>query len=167
MCVCVVCFFGCVKCLLLCTSSPALPLFQSMLCWDIRFLFDLCESCSVAHVCVFCHTRDAAFRCALAVAETRGGKGKAGGPEDELDNVTPINQSVAMAIAGNPFNTLARNALASMASVVRILQSPMYQQITHIHTHTPIATFIHKHCSCAVFCTWLPNNKYEVTSCHL
>ncbi|XP_061116717.1 dedicator of cytokinesis protein 8 [Conger conger] len=46
-----------------------------------------------------------------------GGKGKAGGPEEELENVTPINQSVAMAIAGNPFNTLARNALASMASV--------------------------------------------------
>ncbi|XP_035235838.1 dedicator of cytokinesis protein 8 isoform X2 [Anguilla anguilla] len=53
----------------------------------------------------------------FTVAESRGGKGKAGGPEDELENVTPINQSVALAIAGNPFNTLARNALASMASV--------------------------------------------------
>ncbi|KAJ8380780.1 hypothetical protein SKAU_G00015580 [Synaphobranchus kaupii] len=53
----------------------------------------------------------------FTVAESRGGKGKVGGPEDEIDNVTPINQSVAMAIAGNPFNTLARNALASMASV--------------------------------------------------
>ncbi|KAI1900070.1 hypothetical protein AGOR_G00046250 [Albula goreensis] len=53
----------------------------------------------------------------FTVAESRGGKGKAGGPEEENDSVTPINQSVAMAIAGNPFNTLARNALASMASV--------------------------------------------------
>uniref|UniRef100_A0A8C6V255 Dedicator of cytokinesis 8 n=1 Tax=Neogobius melanostomus TaxID=47308 RepID=A0A8C6V255_9GOBI len=34
-----------------------------------------------------------------------------GGPEDDLENVPPINQSVAMAIAGNPFNTLGRNVL--------------------------------------------------------
>uniref|UniRef100_A0A7N8YPF9 Dedicator of cytokinesis 8 n=1 Tax=Mastacembelus armatus TaxID=205130 RepID=A0A7N8YPF9_9TELE len=33
------------------------------------------------------------------------------GPEDDLQNVPPINQSVAMAIAGNPFNTLGRNVL--------------------------------------------------------
>uniref|UniRef100_A0A665X650 Dedicator of cytokinesis 8 n=1 Tax=Echeneis naucrates TaxID=173247 RepID=A0A665X650_ECHNA len=31
--------------------------------------------------------------------------------EDDLENVPPINQSVAMAIAGNPFNTLGRNVL--------------------------------------------------------
>uniref|UniRef100_A0A671TU83 Dedicator of cytokinesis 8 n=1 Tax=Sparus aurata TaxID=8175 RepID=A0A671TU83_SPAAU len=37
-----------------------------------------------------------------------------GGPEDDLENVPPINQSVAMAIAGNPFNTLGRNVLVSM-----------------------------------------------------
>lgn len=59
------------------------------------------------NVCVF-----------FSVSEPRGGKGKSGGPEDDTDSVTPINQSVAMAIAGNPFNTLARNALASMTSVV-------------------------------------------------
>uniref|UniRef100_A0A673GH40 Dedicator of cytokinesis protein 8-like n=1 Tax=Sinocyclocheilus rhinocerous TaxID=307959 RepID=A0A673GH40_9TELE len=41
-------------------------------------------------------------------------KGKSGGPEEDPDSITPINQSVAMAIAGNPFNTLARNALVSM-----------------------------------------------------
>uniref|UniRef100_A0A671L1Y1 Dedicator of cytokinesis 8 n=1 Tax=Sinocyclocheilus anshuiensis TaxID=1608454 RepID=A0A671L1Y1_9TELE len=41
---------------------------------------------------------------------------KSGGPEEDPDSITPINQSVAMAIAGNPFNTLARNALVSMAS---------------------------------------------------
>uniref|UniRef100_A0A8C1T9G2 Dedicator of cytokinesis 8 n=1 Tax=Cyprinus carpio TaxID=7962 RepID=A0A8C1T9G2_CYPCA len=39
---------------------------------------------------------------------------KSGGPEEDPDSITPINQSVALAIAGNPFNTLARNALASM-----------------------------------------------------
>ncbi|XP_057213628.1 dedicator of cytokinesis protein 8 isoform X2 [Triplophysa rosa] len=53
----------------------------------------------------------------FTVSDSRGGKGKSGGPEDDPDSVTPINQSVAMAIAGNPFNTLARNALLSMASV--------------------------------------------------
>lgn len=54
-----------------------------------------------------------------AVSESRGNKAKSSGPEDDFDNVPPISQSVAMAIAGNPFNTLARNALVSMASVVR------------------------------------------------
>uniref|UniRef100_A0A8C1C7L0 Dedicator of cytokinesis 8 n=1 Tax=Cyprinus carpio carpio TaxID=630221 RepID=A0A8C1C7L0_CYPCA len=34
------------------------------------------------------------------------GKGKSGGPEEDPDSITPINQSVALAIAGNPFNTL-------------------------------------------------------------
>ncbi|XP_030592976.1 dedicator of cytokinesis protein 8 isoform X1 [Archocentrus centrarchus] len=53
----------------------------------------------------------------FTVAESRSGKNKAGGPEDDLENVAPINQSVAMAIAGNPFNTLGRNALISMASM--------------------------------------------------
>ncbi|XP_076859733.1 dedicator of cytokinesis protein 8 isoform X2 [Brachyhypopomus gauderio] len=53
----------------------------------------------------------------FTVSESRGNKGKAGGPEDDFDSVPPINHSVAMAIAGNPFNTLARNALVSMASV--------------------------------------------------
>ncbi|XP_037633423.1 dedicator of cytokinesis protein 8 isoform X1 [Sebastes umbrosus] len=53
----------------------------------------------------------------FTVSDTRGGKNKTGGPEDDLENVPPINQSVAMAIAGNPFNTLGRNALVSMASM--------------------------------------------------
>uniref|UniRef100_A0A8C1T4Z2 Dedicator of cytokinesis 8 n=1 Tax=Cyprinus carpio TaxID=7962 RepID=A0A8C1T4Z2_CYPCA len=53
----------------------------------------------------------------FTVSDSRGGKGKSGGPEEDPDSITPINQSVALAIAGNPFNTLARNALASMASV--------------------------------------------------
>ncbi|KAJ7993970.1 hypothetical protein DPEC_G00261100 [Dallia pectoralis] len=53
----------------------------------------------------------------FTVSDARGGKNKAGGPDEDPDNVPPINQSIAMAIAGNPFNTLARNALASMASV--------------------------------------------------
>uniref|UniRef100_A0AAY4AAK9 Dedicator of cytokinesis 8 n=1 Tax=Denticeps clupeoides TaxID=299321 RepID=A0AAY4AAK9_9TELE len=44
---------------------------------------------------------------------------KANNPEEDIDSVNPINQSVAMAIAGNPFNTLTRNALASMTSMVR------------------------------------------------
>uniref|UniRef100_A0AAQ4RZE4 Dedicator of cytokinesis 8 n=1 Tax=Gasterosteus aculeatus aculeatus TaxID=481459 RepID=A0AAQ4RZE4_GASAC len=47
----------------------------------------------------------------FTVSDTRGGKNKPGGTEDDLENVPPINQSVAMAIAGNPFNTLGRNAL--------------------------------------------------------
>uniref|UniRef100_A0A3B4YNS5 Dedicator of cytokinesis 8 n=1 Tax=Seriola lalandi dorsalis TaxID=1841481 RepID=A0A3B4YNS5_SERLL len=47
----------------------------------------------------------------FTVSDTRGGKNKTGGPEDDLENVPPINQSVAMAIAGNPFNTLGRNVL--------------------------------------------------------
>uniref|UniRef100_A0A672S024 Dedicator of cytokinesis 8 n=1 Tax=Sinocyclocheilus grahami TaxID=75366 RepID=A0A672S024_SINGR len=53
----------------------------------------------------------------FTVSDSRGGKGKSGGPEEDPDSITPINQSVALAIAGNPFNTLARNALVSMASV--------------------------------------------------
>ncbi|XP_048834513.1 dedicator of cytokinesis protein 8 isoform X1 [Brienomyrus brachyistius] len=52
----------------------------------------------------------------FTVADSLGGKGKSGGPEDEADSVTPINQSVAMAIAGNPFSTLGRNALSSITS---------------------------------------------------
>ncbi|KAJ3603775.1 hypothetical protein NHX12_028516 [Muraenolepis orangiensis] len=53
----------------------------------------------------------------FTVPEARSGKNKTGGPDDDLENVPPINQSVAMAIAGNPFNTLGRSALVSMASV--------------------------------------------------
>lgn len=53
----------------------------------------------------------------FTVCDTRGGKNKSGGPEDDLENVPPINQSVAMAIAGNPFSTLGRNVLVSMASM--------------------------------------------------
>nr|XP_057925533.1 dedicator of cytokinesis protein 8 isoform X2 [Doryrhamphus excisus] len=53
----------------------------------------------------------------FTVADTRGTKNKTGGLEDDLDSVPPINQSVAMAIAGNPFNTLGRNVLVSMASM--------------------------------------------------
>uniref|UniRef100_A0A669CI86 Dedicator of cytokinesis 8 n=1 Tax=Oreochromis niloticus TaxID=8128 RepID=A0A669CI86_ORENI len=40
-----------------------------------------------------------------------------GGPDDDLENVPPINQSVAMAIAGNPFNTLGRNQGKSIATL--------------------------------------------------
>uniref|UniRef100_A0A669B5Y8 Dedicator of cytokinesis 8 n=1 Tax=Oreochromis niloticus TaxID=8128 RepID=A0A669B5Y8_ORENI len=50
----------------------------------------------------------------FTVSDSRSGKNKSGGPDDDLENVPPINQSVAMAIAGNPFNTLGRNALLSM-----------------------------------------------------
>ncbi|KAF7669881.1 hypothetical protein LDENG_00100590 [Lucifuga dentata] len=53
----------------------------------------------------------------FTVSDTRCGKNKTGSPEDDLENVPPINQSVAMAIAGNPFNTLGRNVLVSMASM--------------------------------------------------
>ncbi|XP_072289223.1 dedicator of cytokinesis protein 8 [Eucyclogobius newberryi] len=53
----------------------------------------------------------------FTVCDSRGGKNKSGGPDDDLENVSPINQSVAMAIAGNPFNTLGRNVLVSMASM--------------------------------------------------
>ncbi|XP_069555622.1 dedicator of cytokinesis protein 8 isoform X2 [Brachyistius frenatus] len=53
----------------------------------------------------------------FTVCDTRGGKNKTGGPDDDLESVPPINQSVAMAIAGNPFNTLGRNVLVSMASM--------------------------------------------------
>uniref|UniRef100_A0A1A8V8K1 Dedicator of cytokinesis 8 n=1 Tax=Nothobranchius furzeri TaxID=105023 RepID=A0A1A8V8K1_NOTFU len=48
---------------------------------------------------------------------TVSGKNKASEPENDLESVPPINQSVAMAIAGNPFNTLGRNVLVSMASL--------------------------------------------------
>ncbi|XP_047185055.1 dedicator of cytokinesis protein 8 isoform X2 [Scophthalmus maximus] len=53
----------------------------------------------------------------FTVSDTRCGKNKTGIPDDDLENVPPINQSVAMAIAGNPFNTLGRNVLVSMASM--------------------------------------------------
>uniref|UniRef100_A0A7N8XLU8 Dedicator of cytokinesis 8 n=1 Tax=Mastacembelus armatus TaxID=205130 RepID=A0A7N8XLU8_9TELE len=42
------------------------------------------------------------------------------GPEDDLQNVPPINQSVAMAIAGNPFNTLGRNVLVQGKSTATL-----------------------------------------------
>uniref|UniRef100_A0A3Q3JUV4 Dedicator of cytokinesis 8 n=1 Tax=Monopterus albus TaxID=43700 RepID=A0A3Q3JUV4_MONAL len=47
----------------------------------------------------------------FTVSDARSGKNKTGGLEDDLEIVPPINQSVAMAIAGNPFNTLGRNVL--------------------------------------------------------
>uniref|UniRef100_A0A8C9YQ63 Dedicator of cytokinesis 8 n=1 Tax=Sander lucioperca TaxID=283035 RepID=A0A8C9YQ63_SANLU len=43
----------------------------------------------------------------FTVSDTRGGKNKTGVPEDDLENVPPINQSVAMAIAGKSVATLA------------------------------------------------------------
>uniref|UniRef100_A0AAZ3R1M3 Dedicator of cytokinesis 8 n=1 Tax=Oncorhynchus tshawytscha TaxID=74940 RepID=A0AAZ3R1M3_ONCTS len=46
----------------------------------------------------------------------RGGKSKTGGSDEDPDNIPPINQSIAMAIAGNPFNTLARNALTNCST---------------------------------------------------
>uniref|UniRef100_W5MSP2 Dedicator of cytokinesis 8 n=1 Tax=Lepisosteus oculatus TaxID=7918 RepID=W5MSP2_LEPOC len=51
----------------------------------------------------------------FTVAESRGGKGKSGTPEEENEAVTPISQSVAMAIAGNPFSTLARSTISSVS----------------------------------------------------
>uniref|UniRef100_A0A7N8XF84 Dedicator of cytokinesis 8 n=1 Tax=Mastacembelus armatus TaxID=205130 RepID=A0A7N8XF84_9TELE len=56
----------------------------------------------------------------FTVSDTRGGKNKTGGPEDDLQNVPPINQSVAMAIAGNPFNTLGRNVLVQGKSTATL-----------------------------------------------
>ncbi|KAM9744074.1 dedicator of cytokinesis protein 8 isoform 1-T1 [Menidia menidia] len=53
----------------------------------------------------------------FTVSDTRSGKNKTGEPEDDLENVPPINHTVAMAIAGNPFSTLGRNVLVSMASL--------------------------------------------------
>ncbi|XP_023814125.1 dedicator of cytokinesis protein 8 isoform X2 [Oryzias latipes] len=53
----------------------------------------------------------------FTVSDTRSGKNKTGDPVDDLENIPPINQSIAMAIAGNPFNTLGRNVLVSMASL--------------------------------------------------
>uniref|UniRef100_A0A8C7YTZ1 Dedicator of cytokinesis 8 n=1 Tax=Oryzias sinensis TaxID=183150 RepID=A0A8C7YTZ1_9TELE len=50
----------------------------------------------------------------FTVSDTRGGKNKTGDQDDDLENIPPINQSIAMAIAGNPFNTLGRNVLVSM-----------------------------------------------------
>uniref|UniRef100_A0A8C7Z2K8 Dedicator of cytokinesis 8 n=1 Tax=Oryzias sinensis TaxID=183150 RepID=A0A8C7Z2K8_9TELE len=47
----------------------------------------------------------------FTVSDTRGGKNKTGDQDDDLENIPPINQSIAMAIAGNPFNTLGRNVL--------------------------------------------------------
>uniref|UniRef100_A0A7N5ZXF3 Dedicator of cytokinesis 8 n=1 Tax=Anabas testudineus TaxID=64144 RepID=A0A7N5ZXF3_ANATE len=47
----------------------------------------------------------------FTVSDARSGKNKTGGLEDDIENVPPINQSVAMAIAGNPFNTLGRNCI--------------------------------------------------------
>uniref|UniRef100_A0A3P9HN04 Dedicator of cytokinesis 8 n=1 Tax=Oryzias latipes TaxID=8090 RepID=A0A3P9HN04_ORYLA len=47
----------------------------------------------------------------FTVSDTRSGKNKTGDPDDDLENIPPINQSIAMAIAGNPFNTLGRNVL--------------------------------------------------------
>uniref|UniRef100_A0A4W5KTN8 Dedicator of cytokinesis 8 n=1 Tax=Hucho hucho TaxID=62062 RepID=A0A4W5KTN8_9TELE len=56
----------------------------------------------------------------FTVSEARGGKSKTGGSDEDPDNVPPINQSIAMAIAGNPFNTLARNALQSAKAVATL-----------------------------------------------
>lgn len=69
-----------------------------------------------------------------AVSDTRGGKNKTGGPEDDLENVSLINQSVAMAIAGNPFNTMGRNALVSMASTVKKTISSSFVTVNKIWT---------------------------------
>uniref|UniRef100_A0A674AA48 Dedicator of cytokinesis 8 n=1 Tax=Salmo trutta TaxID=8032 RepID=A0A674AA48_SALTR len=56
----------------------------------------------------------------FTVSEARGGKSKTGGSDEDPDNIPPINQSIAMAIAGNPFNTLARNALQSAKAVATL-----------------------------------------------
>uniref|UniRef100_A0A674A9P0 Dedicator of cytokinesis 8 n=1 Tax=Salmo trutta TaxID=8032 RepID=A0A674A9P0_SALTR len=50
------------------------------------------------------------------VSEARGGKSKTGGSDEDPDNIPPINQSIAMAIAGNPFNTLAVATLSAETS---------------------------------------------------
>uniref|UniRef100_A0A673BM49 Dedicator of cytokinesis 8 n=1 Tax=Sphaeramia orbicularis TaxID=375764 RepID=A0A673BM49_9TELE len=57
----------------------------------------------------------------FTVSDSRGGKNKTGGPEDDLENAPLINQSVAMAIAGNPFNTLGRNVLLPHSKSVATL----------------------------------------------
>uniref|UniRef100_A0A8D2ZJP9 Dedicator of cytokinesis 8 n=1 Tax=Scophthalmus maximus TaxID=52904 RepID=A0A8D2ZJP9_SCOMX len=57
----------------------------------------------------------------FTVSDTRCGKNKTGIPDDDLENVPPINQSVAMAIAGNPFNTLGRNVLLPHSKSVATL----------------------------------------------
>uniref|UniRef100_A0A4W5L4B7 Dedicator of cytokinesis 8 n=1 Tax=Hucho hucho TaxID=62062 RepID=A0A4W5L4B7_9TELE len=49
---------------------------------------------------------------------TGTGKSKTGGSDEDPDNVPPINQSIAMAIAGNPFNTLARNQSAKAVATL-------------------------------------------------
>ncbi|TRY86506.1 hypothetical protein DNTS_010131 [Danionella cerebrum] len=54
----------------------------------------------------------------FSVSDSRGTKSKSGGSEEDSENVATINQSVAMAIAGNPFNTLSKNTLASVGSVI-------------------------------------------------
>uniref|UniRef100_A0A8C7QHB7 Dedicator of cytokinesis 8 n=1 Tax=Oncorhynchus mykiss TaxID=8022 RepID=A0A8C7QHB7_ONCMY len=47
----------------------------------------------------------------------RGGKSKTGGSDEDPDNIPPINQSIAMAIAGNPFNTLqSAKAVATLSA---------------------------------------------------
>uniref|UniRef100_A0A4W5JUQ9 Dedicator of cytokinesis 8 n=1 Tax=Hucho hucho TaxID=62062 RepID=A0A4W5JUQ9_9TELE len=51
----------------------------------------------------------------FTVSEARGGKNKTGGSDEDPDNVTPINQSIAMAIAGNPFNTSGK-AVATLSA---------------------------------------------------
>uniref|UniRef100_A0A8C7QK95 Dedicator of cytokinesis 8 n=1 Tax=Oncorhynchus mykiss TaxID=8022 RepID=A0A8C7QK95_ONCMY len=50
-------------------------------------------------------------------ALARGGKSKTGGSDEDPDNIPPINQSIAMAIAGNPFNTLqSAKAVATLSA---------------------------------------------------
>uniref|UniRef100_A0A674A962 Dedicator of cytokinesis 8 n=1 Tax=Salmo trutta TaxID=8032 RepID=A0A674A962_SALTR len=53
----------------------------------------------------------------FTVSEARGGKSKTGGSDEDPDNIPPINQSIAMAIAGNPFNTLqSAKAVATLSA---------------------------------------------------
>lgn len=85
------------------------------------------------------------------VADARSGKNKTGGPEDDLENVPPINQSVAMAIAGNPFNTLGRSALVSMASMVRLSNDLMVMTIIAHHAINTVPLIALENSSVCVF----------------
>uniref|UniRef100_A0AAZ3Q281 Dedicator of cytokinesis 8 n=1 Tax=Oncorhynchus tshawytscha TaxID=74940 RepID=A0AAZ3Q281_ONCTS len=77
---------------------------------------------------------------------TGTGKSKTGGSDEDPDNIPPINQSIAMAIAGNPFNTLARNALAvPLADCKESVVGGVLRVLLHCLTCNQSTTFL-SHC---------------------
>ncbi|XP_053148937.1 dedicator of cytokinesis protein 8 isoform X2 [Hemicordylus capensis] len=52
----------------------------------------------------------------FTVSDSRNGKGRTGSPEEEQESANQINQNIAMAIAGNQFNSL-RSTGSSVSSV--------------------------------------------------